>query len=193
MTFSLWDFKARFYGFVRSRFPFSLILAGECRNLSRLIESIPVEADWVLDVGAGSGNSLRIYPAGWFIVGMDESFQMVRRATRVRADLALVAAKGERLPVADSSVILISAIGLVEYLDDPDDLLIEAARVVQPGGWFLSTIAEPGLWSLLRNALGHRIHPLDAKTWETLLGKHGFEIAGQTRTFMQRQYLAKRV
>ena len=149
--------------------------------------------DWVLDVGIGSGNSLGIYPAGWRVVGMDESFQMVRRAVEIVSDLSLAAAKGERLPLADASVPILSAIGLVEYLDDPDGFLLEAARVIQPGGWFLTTIAGPGLWSQLRNALGHRIHPLGAKTWETLLGKHGFKIAGQTRTFMQRQYLAKRV
>jgi septum formation protein len=45
-----------------------------------------------------------------------------------------------RLPVADASVAAVTAVWLLHMLDDCEPVLAEAARVLRPGGVFVTTV-----------------------------------------------------
>jgi ArsR family transcriptional regulator len=104
---------------------------------SALLALLPPE--WtVADLGCGTG-ALAAALAGQVrrVVGVDQSAGMLRAARRRTAGLGNVELRRgrlERLPIEDGAcdaALLVLALGWVE---DPERVLAEAARVVRPGG-----------------------------------------------------------
>ncbi len=86
----------------------------------------------VLDVGGGHGRLARLLPGlGLRVLLVDLSPAMLGRAPRpaVRAD-------GARLPAADASVDAVAALYTLYHYDDPLRPILEARRVLRPGGLF---------------------------------------------------------
>jgi SAM-dependent methyltransferase len=110
----------------------------------------------VLDAGMGPGRLLaEMSRRGWTVAGVDGSKEMVALArTRVPGGSdGLAVARIESLPFPDASFDLVVATGVVEYVDDPRDALLELARVLRPGGRAIvsnpSPIAIYALWRRL--------------------------------------------
>ena len=96
----------------------------------------------VLDVAAGTaGVSLQIAErTGARVIGVDLTREMLRQGARnvaaAGADgvVSLINARAEQLPLADASVDALTFTYLLRYVDDPQAVLAELARVVRPGG-----------------------------------------------------------
>ena len=94
----------------------------------------------ILEVGVGTGLSLRDYASGSRVVGIDISEGMLRRAReRVRRlGLSQVEAirvgDAERLDFDDASFDVVVAQYVVTAIPDPERALDEFVRVVRPGG-----------------------------------------------------------
>jgi SAM-dependent methyltransferase len=94
----------------------------------------------VLDAGCGTGRALpalRVAAgADGTVIGLDITPEMLAQAGHCgRADFAtLVLGDARRLPLADRSVDVVFAAGLVMHLPDLTAGLTELARVVRPGG-----------------------------------------------------------
>ena len=97
-------------------------------------------AGTILDVAAGTGGvSLQIAArTGARVIGLDLTPQMLATAARnvaaAEANVHLLNARAEQLPLADSSVDALTFTYLLRYVADPQATLAELARVVRPGG-----------------------------------------------------------
>ncbi|MCK0509813.1 class I SAM-dependent methyltransferase [Aromatoleum buckelii] len=146
------------------------------RRLVQALNCRPGEE--VLEVGVGTGLSLRHYPRYARVTGIDLSPHMLARASLQvqRHDLrnvALMAMDVQRLSFPDASFDKVSALYVASVVPDPAVMMQELERVCRPGGevvvvnhftrsnGFASRI-ERGLAPLARS-LGFRpLFPLDA-------------------------------
>jgi SAM-dependent methyltransferase len=86
----------------------------------------------VIDVGGGSGKLARLLPAlGIRGLLIDLSPTMLALAPRPAAR-----ADASRLPVADASVDGVTALYMLYHFDEPREPIMEARRVLRPGGLF---------------------------------------------------------
>jgi SAM-dependent methyltransferase len=96
---------------------------------SRLAE---VGARTVLDVGGGSGKLAVLLPElslRCLLVDLSPTMLALAPDPKVLAD-------GARLPIADGSVDAVAALYTLYHYDDPREPIIEAKRVLRPGGLF---------------------------------------------------------
>lgn len=126
----------------------------------------------VLEIGAGTGQSLAHYPAAVqrLVLAEPDRSMRTRLAKRVPASLAgrveIIDAPGERLPLAaDSFDVVVSSLVLCT-VPDPEATLAEVVRVLAPGGRliFLEHVADDEHPDRLRWQT--RLEPL----WKRLAG-----------------------
>ncbi len=116
---------------------------------------VPSPAPVILDVGCGTGATLRAVEDMGVAAGMDRSGEALRYC-RLRGLRRLLRATAEALPVASESVDVLLALDLLEHVADDGAAVREFARVLRPGGVLLVTVpACPALWSEHDEALDH--------------------------------------
>jgi SAM-dependent methyltransferase len=91
----------------------------------------------VLDVGGGQGLLESLLPPGWPAIVVDLSPTQLADAPppKVRADASALPVLGERAGA-------VAALWMLYHLDDPADVIAEAARVLRPGGLFVASTAS---------------------------------------------------
>lgn len=105
----------------------------EQRLLSDLAQ--PQAGERALDVGAGTGRLLvRLLRMGLDAWGIEPAPDMRgvaqwRLAQAGQDPVRVIAAQGERLPCADATFDLVTAITVLEFVEQPDTVLREMARV----------------------------------------------------------------
>ncbi|HEX2090129.1 MAG TPA: class I SAM-dependent methyltransferase [Actinomycetota bacterium] len=105
---------------------------------------LPDDAD-VLEVGCGGGFNaetfLRRFP-NWRLTATDYDPEMVelarRRLTRFGDRVALDQADATALPYPNASFDLVLSIGVLHHVGAWEDALVQAARVLRPGGALLA-------------------------------------------------------
>jgi SAM-dependent methyltransferase len=125
------------------------ILEGVLRRLGR-------HTRVAVDVGCGSGRNMQLlsHYNDW-VMGFDRSPVALELAAS--HGLPIACADGEAIPLADSSVDLLSALDVLEHMDDDMRALNEFHRVLQPEGFLLVIVpAYRFLWSEHDEALMHR-------------------------------------
>jgi SAM-dependent methyltransferase len=118
--------------------------AWERRRALLLAEARPGER--VLDLGCGAGRFVAaVRDAGADPVGVDIAEAALERARRNApgADLRLLEPDGS-LPLEHASVELVWCSEVLEHVADTDHLLLEARRVLRPGGRLLATVPFHG-------------------------------------------------
>ncbi len=188
---TFWNIKARFYHSIRSLPFIKKVFEQEIRNLRVLMKEASLCPTKVLDVGIGTGSTVDIFPEDAHIIGMDHAYGMLRKSVGNKKVFGVVG-NANQLPFQNHAVPFISAIGFTEYLSNKTYFLDEVKRIIRSDGHFLVTITPPGFLNFLRHLLGHRIYPIRAEVWETLVVQKGFSCIGITQTWLQRQYLCVR-
>jgi ubiquinone/menaquinone biosynthesis C-methylase UbiE len=186
----LWDIKATAYHGLRRIPGVGWILDQEKKNLRSLVSLAGPLPGLLVDAGTGAGSTLDVFPPGASVVGLDRSAAMLKRA-RARRDIPAAAADAMALPLRDRSVSFLSLIGVAEYLPDPGAFLLEAGRVLKPGGFLLLTVSPEGPLNRVRTLLGHRLFLARPGEWETRLAASGFTVKGKTRSLLQVQILCQ--
>lgn len=103
---------------------------------------VPDHARGLLDVACGTGivtSGLAAGRPGLRVTGADAAHGMARRAAE-RLPGAVVRADGRRLPFPEGSFDAVCAVWLLHLLDDAGPVIAEAARVLRPGGVFVTTV-----------------------------------------------------
>src|SRR5208337_994742 len=143
--------------------------------LERVLRRLGRHARVAVDVGCGSGRNIKLlsHYSDW-VVGFDRSPVALELAAS--HGLAIACAEGEAIPLADSSVDLLSALDVLEHMDDDMCALNEFHRVLQPEGFLLVTVpAYRFLWSEHDEALMHRRRYI-ASELHVKLTRSGFRV-----------------
>lgn len=111
------------------------------RSAARAILAlVPESADTLLDLGCGTGLvTERLERPGLSVFGVDAAEGMARVAKR-RIGGSVVLGNCHRLPFADASLDAVSAVWLLHLLPDAPEVVAECARVLRPGGVFVTTV-----------------------------------------------------
>jgi SAM-dependent methyltransferase len=131
--------------------------AGRRELVRRLLRRYARAAGGVaLDLGCGTGRALdELAGAGRALLGLDLRPEGLAEARRARPASWLVQADATSLPLADGSVDVITALDVLEHLDD-HAALAEIRRVLRPGGILVLTVpALRWLWSYRDRDAGH--------------------------------------
>ena len=116
-------------------------LAG--RSLADAVRRLDIQAgDRVLEVGVGTGISLRHYPTDCRFTGIDLSDSMLAEAAdRVRdrqwTHVSLMQMNAEELTFADDCFDVVSSFHTISVVSDPRRMMEEVIRVCRPGGKIL--------------------------------------------------------
>jgi SAM-dependent methyltransferase len=101
----------------------------------------------ILDAGCGTGINLSYLAEFGQVTGVDDSEEAIRFCRR-RGNASVVAADLRALPLADAQFDLITALDVLEHIDDDAVAIKNLVRVTKRGGHLLITVpAFPGLWS----------------------------------------------
>ena len=111
--------------------------------------------DLLVDVGAGTGRFLEELGGHCRSVGIEPS--PVALAIAGRRSGALVRGDALELPLASGVAAVVTALDVIEHLEDDRGAVAELARVTRPGGLLVLNVpASDALWSDWDVALGHR-------------------------------------
>jgi len=98
----------------------------------------------VLEVGCGTGHWLRrLGDAGARVTGLDPSAQMLAHAKTQAPGAALAQGSAERLPWANASFDRVFCINAFHHFPDKIAFLLEALRVLRPGGLMMTVGLDP--------------------------------------------------
>ncbi|MGW7356961.1 class I SAM-dependent methyltransferase [Streptomyces sp. NPDC054802] len=101
---------------------------------------VPDRARTLLDIGCGTGLvTERVRRPGLRVLGCDGSHGMARKAAG-RIGAAVVLGDVRRLPLRDAAVDAVSAVWLLHLVPASAAVVAEAARVLRPGGLFVTTV-----------------------------------------------------
>ncbi len=151
---------------------------GRRRILLRVLDRYvgPGTAGHVLDFGCGPGGMLSHLARYGAPEGVDADAQAVEMADRRGAGRVSLLRSAE-LPFADESFGLVTALDVLEHLDDDRGALTEIRRVLRPGGTLLVTVpAYRMLWGLQDEVSHHRRRYVAREIGDRLRGT-GFEVS----------------
>jgi len=127
------------------------VILGILGQYARALGSRPT----VLDIGCGTGMLLEDLEKIGFATGLDFS-SVALEYCRNRGNGNLGRADVRYLPIRSDSVDLITALDLIEHIEDDHGLMGEFHRVLKPGGIAIMSVpAHPKLWSGHDVALHH--------------------------------------
>lgn len=189
---TLWDFKSRIYSRIRKIWPLKLLLDGELNNLKVLAAEVSDHSDTVLDLGCGSGDGLAVFPDTKKLVCLDASFSMLRRLLFRYPDAKSIQANAGELPLKNGKFLLISAMGLLEYLPDIKQFLTDCFSLSTPGGHLLLTSARPNLLNRIRQCSGHRVFTRNHQKVLSVAEHSGWTLINQKQSLLQDQFLFRR-
>ena len=143
----MYRFEDRYWWFVARRHLITSLLGSHYERTGRLR---------ILDIGCGTGAMLDDLKPFGEVIGADFSPEALQFCVTRGASAGLARADVRRLPFADESFDVVTAMDIIEHIDDDKAASSEIFRVLKPGGRLLVTVpAFPSLWSEHDEALHH--------------------------------------
>jgi ubiquinone/menaquinone biosynthesis C-methylase UbiE len=108
------------------------------KRRSTALEFVGSASGRALDVGCGPGNVTLALPDTAEVLATDFAIPMLREAQKSAVErkkaVDLAASDATALPYLSGSVETVTALGLLEYVPESEEVLKEMARVLSPGG-----------------------------------------------------------
>jgi len=152
-----------------------LTVLAECLNSGSDEEAAAAPKRRILDLGCGTGTMLAHLRQFGDAEGVDAderavAFCHARGEDRVRR------LETERLPFADSAFDLVTALDVLEHIEDDRAALREVHRVLKPGGVLLATVpAYRWMWGA-QDEISHHFRRYDAPGLSGRIGESGLEL-----------------
>ncbi|MEO7715215.1 MAG: methyltransferase domain-containing protein [Capsulimonas sp.] len=110
----------------------------------------------ILDIGCGTGAMLEDLSDFGQVTGADFALEALRFCRERNPEQTLARADARRLPFATDSFDIVTAMDVVEHIDNDKAAMSEILRVLKPGGRVFVTVpAYQSLWSEHDEALHH--------------------------------------
>src|SRR5437667_5666182 len=172
-TYSImYQIEERHWWFVGRRRIIESFLEPVCSNLES-------NRSRILDIGCGTGANLEMLSRFGEAEGVDVSTEALAFC-RERGLQNVRQGEAEHLPYEDGSFDLVTALDVVEHLDDDVAGLQEMRRVLRPGGYaFLFVPAFMFLWGV-QDDISHHRRRYTLKGIERVVREAGFEIERAT-------------
>lgn len=104
-------------------------------HISNYLISVLPKSGMLLDIGCGTGLFVEKYICnGGSATGLDISGKMIEQAKNRCRESEFTVGTGEKIPFKDNTFDAISSVLVFSYVKDPEGMLSEACRVLQPGG-----------------------------------------------------------
>jgi malonyl-CoA O-methyltransferase len=137
---------------------FAVLQNEVCHRLLEKLEIVTIKPTFILDAGAGTGKAIpalfdRYKKAQ--VVALDLSENMLEKSSRHGGFFRsphLVCADIEKLPFADDSFDLVFSSLSMQWCNDLGAALLEAKRVLKPGGLFVFSTFGPDTLKELRHS-----------------------------------------
>jgi ubiquinone/menaquinone biosynthesis C-methylase UbiE/DNA-binding transcriptional ArsR family regulator len=141
-----------------------------------------LDPDWVIgDLGCGTGQvAAALAPFVKRVVAVDRSSDMLQAARRRVRDLPNVEVRRgdlEALPIQDGELDAATLLLVLHHLPEPAEALVEAARVLRPGGRLLISDMLPHDREAYRHQMGHVWLGFGEEALQRLLSNAGFDRA----------------
>ncbi len=141
--------------------------------IKHLLYILKLDSINILDVGCGTGANLNFLQKYGDILGVDFSKE-AKKFCKMRG-YKIVQANAEKLPLKENTFDLITALDLLEHLDD-NMAISEFYRVLKPDGYLILTVpAFTFLWSKHDEALHHK-RRYNKNQLKNVLKSNGFTI-----------------
>lgn len=135
---------------------FAVLQNEVCKRLLDKLDIVKIRPEFILDAGAGTGSAIpalldRYRKAQ--LVALDLSENMLNKSARhggIFRSPHLVCADIEHLPFVDNSFDLVFSSLSMQWCNDLNAALVEAKRVLKPGGLFVFTTFGPDTLKELR-------------------------------------------
>lgn len=135
-----WDSRAQFWN-ERSM---NMWDNGSRKDIIPFVEKHFKKGDKVYDIGCGDGyGSYKLHQAGFDVVGMDISGEMINRAKERAADIPFKQGDVMDLPFTDESCDGIVSINVLEWTEIPANALKQLGRVLKKDGLLCAGILGP--------------------------------------------------
>ena len=147
----------------------------ERRTVLRAILRGRRSGGWAADIGAAAGGNTRVLGSlGWDPLAFEHS--ETGAALALSRGLRVSRADAHHLPLRDGSMSLVTALDVLEHLDDDLRAVRELRRVLRPDGVLVVAVpADPALWSAHDDAVGH-LRRYTEESLRTLLTAAGFAV-----------------
>jgi len=137
---------------------FAVLQAEVCNRLLEKLDVVKIAPQMILDAGTGTGSALPSLFSRYKkaqVVTLDLSENMLQKANQhgsfLRSPQA-VCGDIERLPFADNSFDLVFSSLSMQWCNDLNAALLEAKRVLKPGGLYVFTTFGPDTLKELRSS-----------------------------------------
>ena len=137
----------------------------------------------VLDIGCGANELVRRHPGGG--IGVD---------VHQWGDVDVVVPDTAALPFADSEFDTVTIVAALNHIPNRAEVLVEARRVLKPGGRLILTMIPPGIstaWHRIRRSSDAdqtergmkpgEVYGLTARDVRDLVTRAGFRVTGEHR------------
>jgi SAM-dependent methyltransferase len=147
---------------------------GRRKIITGILDKLCAGSIKILDVGCGTGINLSYFSRYGSTVGLDISQDALRFCSQ-RGLSNVLQGDAERLPFEDNSFDLITALDLLEHLDDKQ-ALAEFHRVLKPNGFLILTVpAFSFMWSQHDEAVHHK-RRYSKRELKSVIKANGFSI-----------------
>ena len=137
---------------------FAVLQNEVCNRLLEKLEVVNIKPQLILDAGAGTGAAIPALLSRYRkarLVALDLSENMLHKSSRhggLFRSPHLVCADIERLPFSDNTFDLVFSSLSMQWCNDLNAALLEAKRVLKPGGLFVFTTFGPDTLKELRHS-----------------------------------------